>query len=279
MISILAKDLRGMFKQVTPHMDDPENYVPVIASVRLEARDGWLYAIATDRYTIAAARRPISVDRNGTGHVPGHLVPAFEAMLDAASSFGDDVTLTLPSVGSDGPCSLVLATPGRRRLTVEYEPDDYKHFPDWRKILRATLTAEPTVVPLTGFTTRMLTRWEHSAAKLIAWQDAPGKPMVLLDELGYFAGLHMPVNFHWNGMKREDAASGWIAATTPTAVVDGVTYDLDKTWEDRHDDPWTYSGKDTPDGMPLMVLDGIDDDPHPLDRLISQYGPLYAVDL
>jgi hypothetical protein len=95
--------------------------------------------------------------------------------------------------------------------------------------------------------------------------------MVLVDEQGYFAGLHMPIR---DEVTREDVAADWIAATTRTATVDGLAYDLERTWEDRHGDPWTYSGKDTPGGMPLMVLDGIEDDPYPLDQLIAQYGPI-----
>ncbi|MFJ9374394.1 phiSA1p31-related protein [Streptomyces sp. NPDC101455] len=272
MISILAKDLHLMFKQVAPHMDDPENGLPFISSIRLESRDGWLYAVATDRFTVGAARRPITDGGNGTGHIPAYLVPAVEAVLGAAADHGDKVSLTLPT--DDG--QLVLTVPGQEKLAVEYEPADYKGFPNWRKILHDALTAEPCTIPIAGLTTSFLARWQHAAEKLAFWQSAPNKPLVFLDHDGYFAGMQMPTRAD---DKREDAAHGWIDATVPTATVDGSTYDLDKTWSDKHGDPWTYSGKDTPDGMPLMVIDGIEDDPHPLDRLVWTYGPLYARDL
>lgn len=267
MISIPATDLQRMFQQVTPHMSDDE-YIPVIHTVRLEARDGWLYVIATDRYTFAAGRRPVVGEYNSTGHIPGRLVPAVAAWLDGVSESGDTVSLSLPAKDA-----LIFTAPGRGKLIIECDADDYEKFPDWRKMLHEALTAAPRLVPVTGFTTRFLTRWQHAAEKLAAWQEAPGKPLVLLDSDGYFAGMQMPVRF---AIPREDLATGWIAATVRTATVDGLTYDLDKTWEDVHGDPWAYSGKDCPDGMPLMVLDGIEDDPHPLDRLITQYGPLYA---
>ncbi|MEW2300236.1 phiSA1p31-related protein [Streptomyces sp. NPDC006655] len=277
-ITINAKDLRRMFEQVTPHMDDPENWVPVISSIRLESRDGWLYAVASDRYTIAVARCPIVAERSCVGHIPGRLVAAFTALVDAAAECADDVTLTLPPVAAEGMCTLKLSTVGRKQLTVEYEPDDYKTFPDWRKVLYSVLTAQPGQIPLTGFTTRFLARWQHAGEKLIVWQEAGDKPMLLLGD-DRFVGLQMPTSAYRDGAKREEIAAAWTAATVPTAVVHGFTYDLDKTWEDRHGDPWTYSGNEMPDGMPLMVIEGIEDDPHPLDRLIDQYGPLYAADL
>lgn len=274
MISIESKSLRRMFEQVTPHMDDDEDYLPVISTVRLEARDGWLYAVATDRYTIGVSRREAVTDGNLTGHVPGPLVPAVAAWLDSAAGNSENVSLSLPA--DDHPAPIILTAPGRGELVIDYDADDYEKFPNWRKILHEALTAEPSIVPLTGYTTKLLTRWQHAASKLVAWQEAPGKPLVLLDELGYFAGLHMPVNFHRQGLTRDDVAKAWIAATTHYATVDGLDYDLSKTWADKHGDPWTYSGKDCPDGTPLMVIEGIEDDPHPLDRLIGQYGPIYV---
>jgi hypothetical protein len=269
-ITISANDLHRMFQQVTPHMSDDE-YIPVIHSIRLEGRDGWLYAVASDRYTLGTARREILSDCNRTAHVPGWVVPSLTAWLAGAADSGETVSLSLPADDQSAP--LTFTAPGRSTLTIDYDADDYKDFPDWRKILHAALTAEPGIVPLSGYTTRFLSRWEHAAEKLTVWQEAPGKPFVFLDELGYFAGLHMPVRYQ---LSRDEVAPGWIAATTPTGAVDGITYDLTKTWADRHGDPWSYSGNDTPDGMPLMILDGIDDDPHPLDRLVAQYGPLSA---
>lgn len=276
MISIESSALHHMFKQVIPHMDDPENCMPVISSVRLEARDGWLYALATDRFTFAASRRKVTHDSDAIGHVPGNLVPAVAAWLDVTSQSNETVTISLPvDDGDDGP--LFFTAPGRGKLTIEYDADDYKSYPDWRKIFHNALKAEPGAVPVSGVTTRFLARWPEAADKLMFWQAGPMKPVVFLDTLGYFAGMQMP--FRTELADREDVAPAWIAATVPTAKVDGITYDLDKTWEDRHGDPWTYSGDDTPDGVPLMVIEGIEDDPHPLDRLIGQYGPLYARDL
>jgi len=269
-ISIEAKSLHRMLQQVTPHMPDPDDYLPALASIRIEATDdGWLYAVATDRYTFAVARHETLADTSGTGFVPAALVPAVTAWLKQAADNAESIVLTLPAGDQT---SLTLRAPGRGRLVIGAEASDYKGIPDWRKILHAQLEAEPAAVPITGFTTQFLARWQHADYKVHAWQAGPGKPFIVVAESDDFIGLQMPVRFE---KTREDIAFGWLAATTPRATVDGATYRLDRTWKDRDGDPWTYSGENTTDGMPLMVVDGIDD-PHPLDRLIAQYGPLHT---
>ncbi|MFF9898473.1 phiSA1p31-related protein [Streptomyces longispororuber] len=273
MISIEASTLHRMLEQVSPHMDDPENYLPVISSIRLETRDGWLYAVASDRFTLAAARRPILDEGARHGHVPGHLVPALTAWLSAEAGLGSTVGLTLPGRAVDNTYQVLLTTSGHGSFEIEYDADAYAKYPDWRKHLRKALAAQPGVVDITGFTTEFLARWQQAATKLVAWQTGPREPVVFLDEDGHFAGLHMPF---LHEESRHRAAADWIEATARRATVDGRTYDLDLTWEDAHGDPWTYSGEDCRDGTPLMVMDGIEDDPHPLDRLITQYGPLHA---
>ncbi|MFD6025669.1 DNA polymerase III subunit beta family protein [Streptomyces griseoluteus] len=270
MITIAAKDLRHMLQQVAPHMSDDDT-LPTINSVRLETRDGWLYASATDRYTFAVSRRMhLNEAEQRAAHIPGHHVPNVLAWLDTMAVRAlDNIELSLPF---DGISSITFTGIGGDRLETGHVSSDYKHFPDWRKIFHAALTAEPVAIPLTGFTTKFLARWEHAAERLTTWQQGPGKPIVLLDELGYFAGLHMPVR--QEGASRASEAADWIAATTPTATVGGTTYDLTETWLDVNGDPWTYSGKDDGD-EPLMVMDGIEDDPHTLARLIAEYGPLH----
>ncbi|MFI5664626.1 phiSA1p31-related protein [Streptomyces sp. NPDC051684] len=273
MIEISSSTLRHMLQQVTPHMDDPENYIPVISSIHLEARDGWLYAVATDRFTIAVARRGIVNTGDHSGVIPGRLVPALTAWLDSVADLVSTIGVTLPLVPVDGKKELIFTTSGQGSFSAEYDPSDYEKFPNWRKILHDALTAKPKAVATTGFTTKFLARWQHATPKLVAWQNEEGKPFVFLDEVGEFAGLHMPVR---HGLTRSDVASDWIAATAPKFTVDERTYDLTLTWEDRDGDPWTYSGDDMPDGTPLMVVGDLVDDPHPLDRLVWQYGPLIA---
>ena len=59
MTTVTAAELHRMIEQVVPHMSDDDT-VPVINSVQMEARDGYLFVSATDRYTMAVARTAIT---------------------------------------------------------------------------------------------------------------------------------------------------------------------------------------------------------------------------
>lgn len=271
MISIEAKDLHRMLQQVTPHMADPDEYLPALACIRVEATDdGWLYAVATDRYTLAVARHETLADTSGIGYLPAQLVPAVTAWLAQAAEHGQAVKLALPTHDQQ---AIALRAPGSGRLSIETDTNGHKGVPNWRTLLHAQLKAEPVAVPLTGFTTRFLARWQQADLKVHAWQAGPHRPLIVAAESGDFLGLQMPVR---SELTQGEATPGWLAATAPRATVDGTTYRLDRSWKDRDGDPWTYSGKDTTDGMPLMVVDGFEEDPHPLDRLIAWYGPLHT---
>lgn len=52
-----TRELHELIAPVIPHAGtDPE--LPELGVIRLEVRDDVLYAVATDRYTMAATRRP-----------------------------------------------------------------------------------------------------------------------------------------------------------------------------------------------------------------------------
>ncbi|MGW0587439.1 hypothetical protein [Streptosporangium sp. NPDC002607] len=57
-IDLTTRELHALIAPVLPHTGtDPE--VPELGVIRLETRDDVIYAIATDRYTMAATRHPL----------------------------------------------------------------------------------------------------------------------------------------------------------------------------------------------------------------------------
>src|SRR5205807_209534 len=66
--------LAKLIKPVLPHMSDDDT-LPAIHAVHLSARDGHLYAMATDRYTLAVNRIPARQD-----------VPEFEFLIPSWSA-------------------------------------------------------------------------------------------------------------------------------------------------------------------------------------------------
>jgi hypothetical protein len=268
--TVPAAELHRMFEQVVPHMSDDDT-LPVINSVQLEARDGYLFATATDRYTMAVARTPLtSADTWRDIFIPAESIPALTAWLKPAF---DTVTIAILHEEDD---ATVQFTSKTSSITIERSRQPYKGMPDWRKVFHRYIDAEPQVVPLTGFTTKYLARWQKAAKTVQCWQYGATGALVVMDELGYFLGMQMPVRHE---ITRDDLLSKWRGSLARIAYVDGVAYSLEHPWADAQGDPWEYAGRDsqTLDKEPLMRLVGIDDDPHTLTRVIEEYGPLTPI--
>lgn len=268
MTTITAAEFRHMLTQTAPHMSDDDT-LPVINSVHLEARDGYLFAVASDRYTLAVARTSItSADTWTDAFVPAEHLPTLTAWLD--SSFG---TVTI-SVGRDDEEVTLAFTRKDGYMRFSYSNRDYRNFPDWRKVLRGQLDAEPQPVLLTGFTTKYLSRWEKATSVLQCWQYGPRGALVLIDQMGGFLGMQMPV--HREDLQRDDLLAKWRGSLTRLAYVDGQSYSLDVQWSDAQGDPWEYTGRDR-QGEPLMRVVGIDGDDHTLADLLALYGPINPI--
>jgi len=254
-----------MIEQVVPHMSNDDT-LPVINSVQLEARDGYLFATATDRYTMAVARTPItSPDVWHDIFIPAENIPALEAWLKP--TFG---TVTIGIRQEEDEASVTF-TSKTSSMTIEYASRTYSKLPDWRKILHRYISAEPQPTPLTGFTTKYLARWQKAAKTLQSWQYGETGALVLMDELGYFLGMQMPVRHE---ITRDDLLAKWSGSLARIAYDHGTPYSLEHQWVDAQGDPWEYTGRDNRNGQPLMRLVGIDEDEHTLADLITEYGPL-----
>ncbi|MGW6455001.1 DNA polymerase III subunit beta family protein [Streptomyces sp. NPDC055078] len=265
MTSITAHDLHRMLKQVTPHMSTDDT-LPVLNAVRLEARGGHLFAAATDRYTLAVTRTPIVAEADWQAALPAGDVPAVTTWLENE----DTVTISL-SADHDGERTRLNLASSTGQIRVDTEDSTYGAFPDWRRLLRDQFAAEQQPVPLTGFTTEYLARWEQAATALSAWQTGPDMPLILIDDAGGFIGMQMPARPR--DATRDELIAQWARCLTPTTVVDGQTYRLDIRWIDQDGDPWEYAAHDL-GGEPLMQIPGLDGDEHTLAEVIERYGPI-----
>ncbi|MFE0887857.1 phiSA1p31-related protein [Streptomyces rochei] len=263
MTAILAAELHAVIEQVVPHMSDDDT-LPVINSIHLEVADGYLFATATDRFTVATARADVAAEAHWTNvHIPAEQLATVQEWLKAA--FG---TVTIDIVEDNDAMAVTFQAKGSS-LRVEYNARAYKRFPDWRKLLLKALgDAKP--VPMTGVTTKYLARWEKAAKIMHFWQSRPDAPIVFMDEMGHFIGMQMPVR---HDVTREGLLAKWQSVMAPRALVKGQEYRLDIEWADAQGDPWRYTGRDTAEGEPLMQLVGIAED-HPLGTVITEFGPL-----
>lgn len=268
MTTVTAAELHRMIEQVVPHMSGDDT-LPVINSVQLEARDGHLFATATDRYTMAVARTAITTaDDWRDVFIPAEYIPALQSWLKPA--FGT-VTISTLLEEDDGTVQITGKTSS---MTIQYSRLSYSRVPDWRKLLHGYTATEPQPIPLTGFTTEYLARWQKAAKTVQCWQYGATGALVVMDELGYFLGMQMPVRHE---ITRDDLLAKWSGSLARIAYDHGQPYSLEHQWADAQGDPWEYTGEDNRKGEPLMRLVGLDGDYHNLADLITDYGPLTPI--
>lgn len=181
--SLTAYQLTELLRRVDPHIGRHTGY-GAIDGVHLDYDGQYLHAVATDRCTLAVARERAV----GTAPAWKLTVSAAEwtdnvaALRSWADSHpgGDHVHL---SAGIDG----LTATSSRGKLVLQASSG---YFPEWRDLIRTALHHEPTESPWSGFTSKLLARWESAGGAITTWQSAFDKPVVVYGT--NFVGLQMP---------------------------------------------------------------------------------------
>jgi hypothetical protein len=219
-----------MLAAVMPHAGG-EDVLPALEAIRLEVRDGTLFLIATDRYSIGVARC----------RIPGALaapVPDATALLPLCVTEGGLLSML---ERADGTAALVF---GEDSLTVDtgrdsatYGTDSHpEHFPDWRKTIAGILTGEAAelgdtrgVAPLhlakfqpgpddspghceEGLRVRILSPTHRKGVLLHAGER---EPVVLLARGDWFLGALMPMRLERDGAPEPSPWAEWAAVTAP----------------------------------------------------------------
>jgi hypothetical protein len=264
-MTINAATLHRMITQTTPHVSDDDT-LPVIHCLRLEADGGQLFAVASDRYTLAAARAQFDEAATWQAAIPFADIPAVTAWLAAQGS--DSVSLQADS--GNGTTTLALST-ANGTLRIASTDSTYENFPNWRSILLKNLNTKTAAIPVTCFTSSFLARWQHAATRLLTWQNSPTGMLLVVDPGGTFIGAQMPVR--QDEFTRNDLVGDWTLRLAQIAYVEGQSHRLDIPWEDKDGDRWEYSGRRR-NGEPLMHIAEFGDDPHTLADVIDLFGPI-----
>jgi hypothetical protein len=179
MTTFTAYQLAELFRKVDPHVGRHSGF-DGIAGVLLDWDGHHLHAVATDRYTLAAAREASpSSDPAWAGMVRVGDLPAVTAFVGNVDG-EKDVVVTLAGdrltfTGNYGTIAVFPGAPG---------------FPDWRGIIRGALEREPSESPFTGYTSDLFARWQAAGREICVWQSAFDKPLVVHGNR--FIGLQMP---------------------------------------------------------------------------------------
>ena len=199
MTTINAHKLQRLIKQTRPHVS-PDDTLPPINGIRFECDGVHIHALATDRYTFAAARAKVREETDTwavtiSEKTLGWLIPWLE-------NHEGDTILDL-SVGDNG----LAIVDDDGKLTV---PAKDHTFPKWQNMFRNALQDASTTGDLVSVDTDMLTRWKDADTHLRVWQTGDEKPLLLIGE--DFLGMQMPARYRGDAKDRAAVLSNWSAS-------------------------------------------------------------------
>ncbi|MFJ5129909.1 hypothetical protein ACIP80_33090 [Streptomyces sp. NPDC088555] len=192
-VTINAHQLGRLIARTSDHISDDDR-TPALHGIRLEADTEYLYAAATDRYTLAAARyRHHSPDNQHNDAeavvpfartLPTAALPALREWISAAPGH-DPVTVTPTG-------DRLRFTTANGEINISVNPD--AEFVDWRGLLRGVIEQTPDTgspVPVfPAFDTRLQARWQ-SADTVVRFR-VTGDQQALLVAGEDFLGAQMP---------------------------------------------------------------------------------------
>jgi hypothetical protein len=194
--TINAHKLQRLITQTRPHMN-PDDTLPAINGIRFECDGVYIHALATDRYTFAAARTKVREETDTWS------VTISEKTLDWLTPWLEahegDTILDL-SAGTDG----LTITDDEGKLTI---PAKDSIFPKWQQLFRDSLQDASTSGDLVSLDTKMLARWKHADTHLRVWQTAAEKPLLLVGD--DFLGLQMPCRYSGDNTDRTAILGDW----------------------------------------------------------------------
>ena len=196
MTTINAHKLQRLIKQTRPHIS-PDDTLPPINGIRFECDGAHIHALASDRYTFAAARAKVREETDTWA------VTISEKTLDWLTPWIEahkgDTILDL-TAGEDG----LTITDDDGKLVI---PAKDLTFPKWQGMFRKALQDASEYGELVSVDTEMLARWQHADSHLRVWHSGDEKPLLLVGE--DFLGMQMPCRYSGDAKDRDEVLSNW----------------------------------------------------------------------
>lgn len=219
-VTINAHQLGRLIDRTIGHIDD--EHTEQLHGIRLEADDAFLYAIASDRYTVAAARyRHHGLDGQPFARtIPAAALPSLREWAGARSG---DCGITV-SVVDDR----VRFTAPDSDLGIAVSPS--LAFFDWRGILQRVINqSADTDTAFPVLDTRLLDRFRAAEGKVRVRVTADEQAVLIAGE--DFLGFQTPVRSRHHGIGTDELASidqvraTWqasLAAGSAAGMPDGI---------------------------------------------------------
>lgn len=215
-IDLTTRQWHELIKPVLPHVStDPE--VPELAAVRIECAASAVYAVATDRRTIAAERFPLygnarlgSYDIPRPVHVRASEAKASLAMFPFSKDFDPPLRLAIDRVPFpvrvagrpdviDRYALTLEAADGTRLVMHDHRDPSSDPIGVWRKHLAGVLHRDQAhAAPALNFHAVHLARWAAACRKgerLAFFTGSKGDQSVLVAVENHFLGAWMPVSY------------------------------------------------------------------------------------
>ncbi|MFF4536601.1 hypothetical protein [Streptomyces aureus] len=188
MTTINAHRLQRIIKQTRPHVSSDDT-LPVINGIRFECDGVHIHALATDRYTFAAARVKVREEAEAWS------ITIAESDLDWVTAWvkthDGDTILNLQATETG-----LTITADRGSLVV---PGRDEPFPKWQGMIRDVLE-NASSGDLVNLDTKMLARWKAADTHLRVWQTEAEKPVVIIGH--DFIGMQMPSRYNSDTLDR-----------------------------------------------------------------------------
>lgn len=238
-IGMTTRQLHELLKPVIPHAYT-DSELRNLSVIRIEAAQWAIYAVATDRYTLAAERHELPGDRIWNLPAPVHV-----KLADAKACLGlfryskdDDPALQITIDTVPVPIQVAGRPDVIRRLAVTIESEDGTRLvmhdqrdpasdplASWRDMLAAALTRDQaTAAPAFNLNATELARWAAACRKgerLAVCPGRKGADLVLIAVEDHFLGVWKPQSLLESPAEMLEA-SVWAAELTRDAPGPGL---------------------------------------------------------
>lgn len=183
-VTINAHQLGRLIDKTRSHIGS--EFIEPLHGIRLEADTTHLYAVATDRYTIAAARYWLGASHDGQSVARTIPAPALQALrewlLNQPGHGAIEITTSQGRLEVGGPH-------GAMSIAVT----DSLEFPDWRSLLNSIAAQATENAPFPALDSGYLGRWAASGDILRVRINADRKAVMVFGD--DFIGAQMPARY------------------------------------------------------------------------------------
>ncbi|MYR83838.1 hypothetical protein GTY41_02465 [Streptomyces sp. SID685] len=202
MITIADHTLSRLVAQTRPHVGNLAD-LEAIQCISFEYESGALYAMATNRYTLAVSRTQITSGDDEPWFAIVHRLQIPE--LAAAIKLLDAKPINLERTGDQ----LILSGDSGTRIAIELSPFATKVPVDWRKVILPAIE-RPASDAQMAMDPKFFGAWKGLPGPVQMWSTGEGKPTLIV--AADFLGAQMPIRRDTEDDTLRSELDAWLAA-------------------------------------------------------------------